>query len=62
MPAYELCFKDGHGQLLRKEEAVALSDSDAMQEARERDHAHCVEVRHGPRLVGTVHPRHADEG
>ena len=62
MAEYQFYFFDASGEIMRRERAVSLCDSDALEEARERDHRFCVEVWHGMRLVAAVDPKQQHDG
>ena len=56
MPNYALYFFDKDDHIIRREDIDVENDEQAMEEARVRDHAFCVEVWQGARQAGTVHP------
>lgn len=56
MPDYRLYFHDAAGRFMRAEVASVPSDEAALARARAIDHAHCIEVWAGKRMVGIVKP------
>lgn len=56
MPDYRLYLQDAAGRFMRAELATVPSDEAALARARGLDHAHCIEVWSGARMVGMVKP------
>lgn len=56
MGHYRLYFLGHEGRFLRAQDIEVESDQEAVQAARELDHAHCIEVWQGARLVAKVDP------
>jgi hypothetical protein len=56
MPEYRLFFHNAEGGFMRAEVVDVADDASALAKARELDHAHCIEVWQGKRMVGTVEP------
>lgn len=53
---YRLYFFDRTGHIVRREEFELETDAQALDKARELDHADLIEVWDRERKVGAVHP------
>jgi Leu/Phe-tRNA-protein transferase len=56
MPDYRLYFHNAAGHFMRAEIVDVADDASALAKACELDHAHCIEVWQGKRMVGNVKP------
>ena len=51
---YRLYFQGADGHFFRARDLVAENDDDARNATREIDHAYCIEIWTGMRMVGIV--------
>lgn len=56
MGEYRIYFLDERGRIARAEDIESVDDSEASAQARERRHAHLIEVWQGSRLAAIVEP------
>ena len=56
MAHYRLFFLNAEGHFMRVEEVDAPGDNEALNKARQLDHAHILEVWEDKRKVGIVGP------
>jgi len=56
MPQYRLYFHNAEGHFMRVRVIDVRDEEAALAKARALDHAHCIEVWHRDRMIGTVKP------